>query len=529
MKKIITSAMLISLLSAGLVMNNQGLEVRDVLKENYTNEVSGRLVKRKANEVANNNVSNVKAQISSVTENGTRHIRFVAALDSYLYDDIYFTISANNGSETKTLVESERINRAYTHIQVKDNVLSASDAFGEGYNYLIAYTINNVPESAWGYTFTASVTAKAEGYNESVSKSADRIINNMIEEEMEKVDPEVTISIENGATIVMGKDAAPIATVTEGLNYVTYYEQNEVKVSDTLPITPGTYSFIVEVEGNNLYNSVRLWRWFRLVEPEPEKVNPTFEFNFKNGDSFVKGADVKPECVVSEGADYEVYYYCEEKDLAGEVSTFATYEELEPGYSYSLNVKVKENDKYNKGSDWRWFRLLSPAVVEKVDPKVTISIENGATIVMGKDAAPIATVTEGLNYVTYYEQDEKKVSDTLPTTPGTYSFIVEVEGNDQYNSLRVWRWFRLEAPSTKLEAEITFNYKAGTTFYIGSDERPTVTVSEGADYIIKYESETGYNSTEFPTEAGTYSLVVYVQENVIYKASKQWLWFRVAA
>ena len=156
-------------------------------------------------------------------------------------------------------------------------------------------------------------------------------------------------------------------------------------------------------------------------------------------------------------------------------------------------------------------------VVEKVDPEVSISIDNGATLTIGVDAAPTVTVTEGLNYTTYYEKDEVRVSDTLPTTPGIYSFIVEVEGNDQYNSVRLWRWFRLEAPTTKTEAEVTFNYEAGTTFYIGDETKPTVTISEGADYVITYESESGYNSTEYPTEAGTYSLVVTINENDLYR------------
>ena len=183
MKKVITSAVLISLLSAGLVLNNRGLEVRNVLNA-YTNEAQGRLVTRRANEVAENNLSNVKAQISNVLENGKRHIRFVAALDSYLYESVYFTITANDGVTTKTLVDNETINRAYSYIEAGEKVLSASDAFGEGYNYFVAYTINNVPESAWGYTFSASVSAKAEGYSDAVTKSADRVINDMVNDEM---------------------------------------------------------------------------------------------------------------------------------------------------------------------------------------------------------------------------------------------------------------------------------------------------------------------------------------------------------
>ena len=205
MKKVVLSAALISLLTAGLIMDNRGLEVRDVLNENYTNEASGRLVKRKANEVANNNLSNVKAQVSSVTERGTRHIRFVAALDSYLYDEVAFTITANNGSETRTMVDNERVTRVYTHVEASGKVLSASEAFGESYNYLVAFTINNVPENAWDYTFTATVTARAEGYNESVSKSVERVISEMvaIEDEMNHPTPTITwderININSGS------------------------------------------------------------------------------------------------------------------------------------------------------------------------------------------------------------------------------------------------------------------------------------------------------------------------------------------
>ena len=336
---------------------------------------------------------------------------------------------------------------------------------------------------------------------------------------VEKIDPEVTISIENGATLVIGVDAAPTVTVTEGLNYVTYYEKDEVKVSDTLPTEPGTYSFIVEVEGNEQYNSVRLWRWFRLEAPStketatitfnynagdtfvigeekptvtvsegadyyitysseetgydsPEfpteagtyalvvtveenetykadkkwlwfrlvapttKVDPEIKFSYENGTTFIKGEGAKPEFTVSEGAVYTTHYYCEAKD-----ATFATYEELEAGYAYSLVVTVEENETYKAKSAFAWFHLKAPTT--KVDPEVTISIENGATLTIGVDAAPTVTVPEGLNYVTYYEKDEVRVSDTLPTEPGTYSFIVEVEGNDQYNSVRLWRWFYL--------------------------------------------------------------------------------------
>ena len=189
-KNKLSLGLLVSLLAVGVLTfntkENTSLEVRDVLKAEYEREVSGRLVKREANEVANNNLSEVKAQISEVTEQGTRHIRFVAALDSYLYEEVSFTITASDGSETRTLVDGERVRTAYTHVEAGGKTLSASEAFGEGYTYLVAYTINNVPESAWNFNFTASVSARAEGYSESVSQSATRVISEMaaVDDEM---------------------------------------------------------------------------------------------------------------------------------------------------------------------------------------------------------------------------------------------------------------------------------------------------------------------------------------------------------
>ena len=208
-KNILTIGLLVSLLAVGALTNNarkeeNALEVRDVLVEDFGNEESGRLVRREANEVASNKLSNVKAQISSVTEANTRHIRFVAALDSYLYEEVSFTITASNGEETKTLVNNEVVTTAYTHVEANEATLSASEAFGEGYTYLVAYTINNVPESAWGFSFSATVNARATGYDESVSQSATRVISDMIaiEDEMNKIIPTITwdesIGIDSG-------------------------------------------------------------------------------------------------------------------------------------------------------------------------------------------------------------------------------------------------------------------------------------------------------------------------------------------
>jgi len=241
-KNIVSVGLLVSLLSVGVLTSNvreerNTLEVRDVLVEDFTNEASGRLVRR-ANEVAENNLSDVKAQISSVNDNGTRHIRFVAALDSYLYENVAFTITANNGEETRTLVNNEVVTTAYTHLVAAGETLSASDAFGEGYTYLVAYTINNVPESAWGFSFSATVSARAEGYSEDVVSSATRVISDMAanEDEMVKETPTVvfdeTVKIYEGEiSNLFDKDASTYVWFEGVPSYVDFDFGSEIALS----------------------------------------------------------------------------------------------------------------------------------------------------------------------------------------------------------------------------------------------------------------------------------------------------------
>ena len=86
MKKIITSTLLISLISAGVMLNNRGLEVRDLLNDNYTNEVTGKVAPKKAAEVANNNLSDVKAQISALNAEKNSYQKTLGELEQQQQD-----------------------------------------------------------------------------------------------------------------------------------------------------------------------------------------------------------------------------------------------------------------------------------------------------------------------------------------------------------------------------------------------------------------------------------------------------------
>ena len=185
--KILSGTLLVALMSLGLATKvnarKTNLEVRDVLTQDMTKPVTGKIVRRAADEEAANKISAVKAQVSGETE-GRRHIRFVVGLDSTAYADVKFDILAKDGVATVKRFTNLSVTSAYTHIEAAGEVLAAADVFGDDYNYLVAYTINNVPESAWGYTFEVTVSSKtAEDGEYTTSEVASKVINEVAEKD----------------------------------------------------------------------------------------------------------------------------------------------------------------------------------------------------------------------------------------------------------------------------------------------------------------------------------------------------------
>ena len=161
---ILSLALILGVVTANNIKEDKELVVRDVLLEN-TNKVGNRIRKNVENDVAENKVSEVKAQVSNVykdANDGNRiDIRFVAGVDSYAYTNAKFNITIKDGEEVYKTVE-KYVNDVYAAIEVKGEVLTAAEAFGDDYNYLISYTIKNVPETAWTYNFEATASVSAD-------------------------------------------------------------------------------------------------------------------------------------------------------------------------------------------------------------------------------------------------------------------------------------------------------------------------------------------------------------------------------
>ena len=194
--KILSGSLLVALMAFGLVKGNPvektgGLQVRDVLAEDVTKDVAGRIVRKADGEapVATGKISEAKAQVSEEVE-GKRHIRFVVGIDSYAYDGAHFDITFKNGEEVVKTWADQRVSYVYEAVEAAGETVTAADVFGEGYNYLIAFTVNNVPQANWNNTIEVNATVET-AEQKYVGTVAEKSVQGIID--ADDIKPEVQI------------------------------------------------------------------------------------------------------------------------------------------------------------------------------------------------------------------------------------------------------------------------------------------------------------------------------------------------
>ncbi len=242
--KLFSGLFLASFMALGLATigsnDSNHLVVRDVLAEDVSKDVTGKVVRRANGGEANGLISEVKAQVSQPKDDKIS-IRFIAGLDSYLYETAKFNINVEDANKSFEGV----VTTAYTAVEVGNGVLTASEVFGEGYNYLIAYTINGVPSSVWNSSFevTASIQENAES-EFVVSEVSNKVINEMLKADNNTVMvfnaedlKEIANNVNNGSNRYKGKT-------------VKLMKDIDLANEEWTPIGNGTYSFQGNFEGN---------------------------------------------------------------------------------------------------------------------------------------------------------------------------------------------------------------------------------------------------------------------------------------
>ena len=443
-----------------------------------------------------------------------------------------FTITVNPQPQEEVVLESIRVKGSYvTEYNVGDEldlsgmilVLTYSDLTTEE----IAVTSSMLGEVDMNVGGPKQVTITYEGKTTTFS-----ILVN--EEEVIKVDPTVEFLFEAGESFVMGGSEEPTFVVTPSeLTYSVRFERNEAVVGSTFNALTevGTYAIIVTVNGNDEYNTVEKWTTFKV---KGSKLDATIEVSIENGTTLYIGVDSAPTVTVTPSdLSYEIIYT--KDDGAVELgSEFPT----EPG-TYAINVRVNETDEYNYTSTFRWFVLKEVAVTEvvKVD-SVFEENSDGALVFVGFiDENGESITLDSQVYTVHYEKSEVPVGSAVPTEPGSYSVVVSLDINSNYEFItlniatltsKIWRTFKIAAPVTKANPEITFNVENGDELVIG-EWSAVVTVSSGVEYTVFYTMNDGEINlgSELPTTPGTYAINVKTVENDDYNAVSAFRWFRL--
>ena len=157
---LLLSLTILSLMNVNYYKNNDNKQLEETT--NDTNLVEARKL--------NDSTSNEEVKISNILkvqytdeEDGTKSLRFVAGI-STLSLDAYFVREEIKTDDNKINMPKKEIQvtSAYTGIQNGNKVSKPSEIFGEEYNYIVAYTLKNIPEEYWFIEINVSLVVNNE-------------------------------------------------------------------------------------------------------------------------------------------------------------------------------------------------------------------------------------------------------------------------------------------------------------------------------------------------------------------------------
>ena len=157
---LLLSLTVLSLMNVNYYKNNDNKQLEETT--NDTNLVEARKL--------NDSTSNEEVKISNILkvqytdeEDGTKSLRFVAGI-STLSLNAYFVREEIKTEDNKINMPKKEIQvtSAYTGIQNGNKVSKPSEIFGEEYNYVVAYTLKNIPEEYWFTEINVSLVVNNE-------------------------------------------------------------------------------------------------------------------------------------------------------------------------------------------------------------------------------------------------------------------------------------------------------------------------------------------------------------------------------
>lgn len=140
-------------------VNNTQLTNSQFQLEETTNDKNIVGIRKEITSTSNNDVkvSNIlKVQASNV-ENGKRSLRFVAGISSLSLKAHFHREEINVNNEVIMKANDIEVTCAYSKILNGTVEQTASEVFGNEYNYFVAYTLKDIPEEYWSTVINVSL------------------------------------------------------------------------------------------------------------------------------------------------------------------------------------------------------------------------------------------------------------------------------------------------------------------------------------------------------------------------------------
>ena len=253
-----------------------------------------------------------------------------------------------------------------------------------------------------------------------------------IVEPTNKSEPTFTFSIENGTHFKVGEIPAITASVNEdGVEANVWFSKDdgETNLGAAQPTEPGTYAINIQTVENDLYVSKHAFRWF-VIDAPLVKSEPTLTFSIESGTHFKAGeVPAITASVNEEGVEANVWFSKDD----GATNLGAT-QPTEPG-TYAINIQTVENDIYASISGFRWFVIDSN---ETKDIVVIFTDESEFAYDGNPHTPAVLSITDDVEYVVHYEQNEVSIGTAAPTEPGEYSMVVELVDSNSGTLVRPW-------------------------------------------------------------------------------------------
>ena len=300
------------------------------------------------------------------------------------------------------------------------------------------------------------------------------------------------------AELVSGNDINATVTVTYEIDGATTTEQ---------PTSAGTYKVVITVEATSITEETSAETTLTINKAESQASLSSEGYTITYGDDPV---DIESDITNPANAEISIAYVDENGNSYSTQPTDAG--------EYDVAITIAETDNY-EGDE-----LTTTLTINKATSAASLNSE-GYTITYGDDPVDIESdITNPANAeisIAYIDENGNSYS-TQPTDAGEYDVAITIAETDNYEGDELTTTLTIEKAQPTLTISVDDIYK-GETLSVDVE-----TNSDG-EQTLSFADESGNETTDEPTAAGEYSVIVNIAESDNYLAASDTATFSIMA